>query len=111
MGAECGVTTSIFPSDEVTKEFLKAQDREDDWIELIADEDAKYDKVVDIDLSKLIPMAATPHSPGNISTVKDIGKINVDQVCIGSCTNSSYKDMMTVANILKGQNLVRIQAL
>jgi len=105
MGAECGVTTSIFPSDEVTKEFLKAQDREDDWIELIADEDAKYDKVVDIDLSKLIPMAATPHSPGNISTVKDIGKINVDQVCIGSCTNSSYKDMMTVANILKGQKL------
>jgi aconitate hydratase len=105
MGAECGVTTSIFPSDEVTKEFLKAQDRQDDWLELVADDDAGYDKVVDINLSELVPMAATPHSPGNISTVKDLGEINVDQVCIGSCTNSSYKDMMTVANILKKQKL------
>ena len=105
MGAECGVTTSIFPSDEVTKEFLKAQDREDDWLELVADDDAEYDKIVDINLSELVPMAATPHSPGNISTVKDLGEINVDQVCIGSCTNSSYKDMMTVANILKDQKL------
>jgi aconitate hydratase len=105
MGAECGVTTSVFPSDEVTKEFLRAQDREDDWVELIADDDAEYDQVVDIDLSELVPMAATPHSPGNISAVKDLGEIDVDQVCIGSCTNSSYKDMMTVANILKGQKL------
>lgn len=105
MGAECGVTTSIFPSDEVTKEFLKAQDREDDWLELVADDDAEYDKIVDINLSELVPMAATPHSPGNISTVKDIGEITVDQVCIGSCTNSSYKDMMTVAKILQDQKL------
>jgi len=105
MGAECGVTTSIFSSDEITKEFLKAQGRENDWVELVADEDAEYDQVVDIDLSTLEPMAATPHSPGNISTVKEIGEINVDQVCIGSCTNSSYKDMMTVADILKGQKL------
>ncbi|MDO9576544.1 MAG: aconitate hydratase [Candidatus Cloacimonadales bacterium] len=105
MGAECGVTTSIFPSDEVTKEFLKAQDRENDWIELLADEDAKYDQIVDIDLSELVPLAATPHSPGNISTVKEIGEIDVDQVCLGSCTNSSYTDMMTVAEILKGQKL------
>ena len=105
MGAECGVTTSIFPSDEVTKEFLRAQDREDDWVELVADDDAEYDQVVDIDLSELIPMAATPHSPGNISAVKDLGEIDVDQVCVGSCTNSSYKDMMTVAEILKGQKL------
>ena len=105
MGAECGVTTSIFPSDEVTKEFLRTQDREDDWVELVADDDAEYDQVVDIDLSELIPMAATPHSPGNISAVKDLGEIDVDQVCVGSCTNSSYKDMMTVAEILKGQKL------
>jgi len=105
MGAECGVTTSIFPSDEITKEFLKAQERENDWTELIADEDAKYDQVVEIDLSELEPMASTPHSPGNISKVKDLGEINVDQVCIGSCTNSSYTDMMTVAEILKGKKL------
>ncbi len=105
MGAECGVTTSVFPSDEVTKEFLRAQDREDDWMELIADDDAEYDQIVEIDLSELVPMAATPHSPGNISTVRDIGEIDVDQVCVGSCTNSSYKDMMTVAEILKGKKL------
>ncbi|MCF7794602.1 MAG: aconitate hydratase [Candidatus Cloacimonetes bacterium] len=105
MGAECGVTTSIFPSDEITRKFLKAQDREEDWTELIADEDAKYDQVVEINLSELVPMAATPHSPGNISTVKEIGEIDVDQVCIGSCTNSSYTDMMTVAEILKGKKL------
>jgi len=105
MGAECGVTTSVFPSDEVTKEFLRAQDREADWVELIADEDAEYDRIVDIDLSELVPLAATPHSPGNISKVKDLGEIEVDQVCIGSCTNSSYKDMMTVATIIKGRKL------
>jgi len=105
MGAECGVTTSIFPSDEITKEFLRAQDREEDWTELIADEDATYDQVVEINLSELEPMASTPHSPGNISTIRDIGEINVDQVCVGSCTNSSYTDMMTVAEILKGKKL------
>lgn len=103
MGAECGVTTSIFPSDEITKEFLKSQDREEDWIELLADEDAQYDKVVEIDLSELEPLAATPHSPGNISKVKDMKNIEVDQVCLGSCTNSSYKDLMTVAKIVQGK--------
>ncbi|MBN1327653.1 MAG: aconitate hydratase, partial [Candidatus Cloacimonetes bacterium] len=105
MGAECGVTTSVFPSDQVTREFLKAQNREADWVEILADKDAVYEKVIEIDLSELEPMAATPHSPGNISTVRNIGEIDVDQVCIGSCTNSSYKDMMTVAHILKGHKL------
>ncbi len=101
MGAECGVTTSVFPSDEITREFLKAQGRESDWIELKADDDAVYDKVVDINLSELEPLAATPHSPGNIKKVRDLNGIDVDQVCIGSCTNSSYTDLMTVAHILK----------
>jgi len=104
MGAECGVTTSVFPSDEITKEFLTAQDREDNWSELLADTDAEYDQIVDINLSELVPLAATPHSPGNISSVREIGEIDVDQVCLGSCTNSSYKDMMTVAKILEGRN-------
>jgi aconitate hydratase len=103
MGAECGVTTSVFPSDEITKEFLKAQGREKDWIELKADEDAKYDKTVEINLSELEPLAATPHSPGNIKKVKDLEGIDVDQVCLGSCTNSSYTDLMTVAYILKNK--------
>ena len=105
MGAECGVTTSVFPSDEITKQFLKAQDREDDWVELIADPDAVYDKVVDINLSDLEPLAATPHSPGNIKKIRDIEGLDVDQVCIGSCTNSSYTDMMTVAHILKDKKV------
>jgi len=103
MGAECGVTTSIFPSDEITKEFLKAQGREKDWIEIKADEDAKYDKVVEINLSEIEPLVATPHSPGNVKKVKDIEGIEVDQVCIGSCTNSSYTDLMKVAYILKNK--------
>ncbi len=103
MGAECGVTTSLFPSDEITKEFLKAQGREKDWIKLTADQDATYDKVVDINLSELEPLAATPHSPGNIKRIRDIEGLDVDQVCIGSCTNSSYKDLMTVAQILKNK--------
>ncbi|OGS40194.1 MAG: aconitate hydratase [Euryarchaeota archaeon RBG_13_31_8] len=103
MGAECGVTTSIFPSDKITKGFLKAQGREKDWTELKADEDAKYDKVVEINLSELEPLAATPHSPGNIKKVKDLEGIEVDQVCLGSCTNSSYTDLMTVAQILKNK--------
>jgi aconitate hydratase len=105
MGAECGVTTSVFPSDEITKKFLKAQGREKDWVEVKADEDAEYDRVVDIDLSELVPLAAYPHSPGNIKTVKELSGMKVNQVCIGSCTNSSYKDLMTVAKILKDKKL------
>lgn len=103
MGAECGVTTSIFPSDEMTRRFLQAQDREADWTPLAADPDASYDRLIEIDLSELEPLAAMPHSPDNVSRVRDIGPIEVDQVCIGSCTNSSYKDLVTVAMILKGQ--------
>jgi aconitate hydratase len=105
MGAECGVTTSVFPSDETTKQFLKAQDREEDWTEVKADKDAEYDSVVDVDLSQIVPLTATPHSPGNIKTVKELEGMTVNQVCIGSCTNSSYKDLMTVAKILKGKTV------
>ncbi len=105
MGAELGATTSVFPSDDVTKAFLKAQDREEDWIELKADEDAIYDKVIEINLSELTPMAAMPHMPDNVKTVDEIGNITIDQVCIGSCTNSSFMDMMKVAHILKGKKV------
>ncbi len=105
MGAECGVTTSVFPSDEITKQFLKAQGREEDWGEVKADEDAEYDRVVDIDLSEIVPLVAYPHSPGNIKTVKELSGMKVNQVCMGSCTNSSYKDLMTVAKILKGKKV------
>ena len=105
MGAECGVTTSVFPSDETTKQFLKAQGREQDWTEVKADPDAEYDRVVDIDLSEVVPLVAYPHSPGNIKTVKELSGMKVNQVCIGSCTNSSYKDLMTVAKILKGKKV------
>lgn len=105
MGAELGATTSIFPSDEITKAFLKAQGREQDWIELSADTDAQYDECIDIDLSALRPAAAMPHSPDNVKAVEDIGQIKVDQVCIGSCTNSSYLDLMKVAKILKGKTV------
>jgi len=105
MGAELGATTSIFPSDEITREFLKAQGREQDWIELLPDADASYDEEIEIDLSLLEPLAAQPHSPDNVNKVKDIGKIKVDQVAIGSCTNSSYVDMMKVAKILKGRTV------
>jgi aconitate hydratase len=105
MGAELGATTSIFPSDEVTKGFLKAQGREEVWTPLAADEDAVYDEVVDINLSELIPLAACPHSPDNVKSVEEIGNIKVDQVCIGSCTNSSLLDMMKVAHILKGKTV------
>jgi aconitate hydratase len=101
MGAECGVTTSVFPSDEITKEFLKSQGREKDWTEILADDDAEYFKQVDIDLSQIEPLASTPHSPGNIEKINNLKGMKVDQVCVGSCTNSSYKDLMTVANILK----------
>ncbi len=103
MGAECGVTTSVFPSDEITKQFLKTQRRENDWVEINADADAIYDEVVEIDLDQLVPLAALPHSPGNIKPVEEISGIEVNQVCVGSCTNSSYKDLMTVARILKGK--------
>ena len=103
MGAELGATTSIFPSDEVTYEFLKAQGREDVYTELCADADAVYDEIVEINLSELVPMAACPHSPDNIKTVDEIGAMKIDQVCIGSCTNSSLMDMMKVAHILKGK--------
>ncbi len=105
MGAELGATTSIFPSDEITRDFLKAQGRETDWVELKPDTDARYDEVIDIDLSKLVPMAACPHSPDAVKKVDEIGKIKVDQVCIGSCTNSSYRDLMRVASILKGKTV------
>jgi len=103
MGAECGITTSVFPSDEVTRLYLKSQQREQDWQEITADPDAKYDQIVNINLSELIPLTAKPHSPDNVCPVRDIGNIEIDQVCIGSCTNSSYKDLVTVARILKGK--------
>lgn len=105
MGAELGATTSIFPSDERTLEFFKAQGREDEWIEFKPDKDAVYDEEITIDLSKLKPLAAKPHSPDNVDEVENIGKIKVDQVAIGSCTNSSYADLMKVSKILKGRKV------
>ena len=105
MGAELGATTSIFPSDETTLAFLKAQDREEDFVALSADPDAVYDEEININLSELVPMAACPHSPDNVKTVKEIGAIKIDQVCIGSCTNSSLQDMLKVAHILKGKTV------
>mgnify|MGYP000923689404 CR=1 FL=1 len=105
MGAELGATTSVFPSDEVTREFLAAQGRERDWTELSPDEDAVYDETVRIDLSSLTPMTACPHSPDAVKTVEELGPVKIDQVCIGSCTNSSYRDLMRVASILKGKTV------
>jgi len=105
MGAELGVTSSIFPSDELTYSFLKAQGRERGWTELKAEPDAEYDRIIDIDLNILEPRLATPHSPGNISLVRELRGTKVDQVCVGSCTNSSYKDLMTVARMVKGRRL------
>ncbi len=105
MGAELGATTSIFPSDDITREFLKAQGREKDWIELSADEGAEYDEVIEINLSTLAPLAAMPHMPDNVKKVEEIGEIKVDQDCIGSCTNSSLMDMLKVAAILKGKTV------
>ena len=105
MGAELGATTSIFPSDETTREFLKAQKREDVYVPLSADDDAVYDEVVEIDLSALEPLAACPHSPDNIKTAAELSGMKIDQVCIGSCTNSSLMDMMKVAHILKGKTV------
>ncbi|GAB4268082.1 aconitate hydratase [Thermincola ferriacetica] len=105
MGAELGATTSIFPSDEVTRLFLKAQGREQDWQEIKADEDAVYDEYLEINLSELEPMVAQPHSPDRVAKVKEVGPIAVNQVAIGSCTNSSFTDMMKVAGILKGKKV------
>ena len=105
MGAELGATTSIFPSDETTREFLKAQCRENDYTPLAADPDAVYDEVVEINLSELVPLAACPHSPDNVKSVEEIGAMKIDQVCIGSCTNSSLLDMLKVAHILKGKTV------
>ena len=105
MGAELGATTSVFPADEVTKAFLKAQGREEEFTELRADEDATYDEEININLSELVPLAACPHSPDNIKTIAELAGKKVDQVCIGSCTNSSYTDLMKVAAILKGKTV------
>jgi aconitate hydratase len=105
MGAECGVTTSIFPSDEVTRAFLRAQGREADWKPLAADPDADYAMEVEIDLDALEPLAAAPHSPGNVVPVRSLSGVKVDQVCVGSCTNSSYRDLATVSLMLRGKKL------
>ena len=105
MGAELGATTSIFPADEITREFLKAQGREADYTPVFADEDAVYDEVYEINLSELKPLAACPHSPDAVKSCAEIGEMKVDQVCIGSCTNSSLLDMMKVAYILKGKTV------
>ncbi|HHY70348.1 MAG TPA: aconitate hydratase [Thermoanaerobacterales bacterium] len=105
MGAELGATTSIFPSDEKTRQFLKLQDREADFTELRADESATYDEVIAVDLSKIVPMAACPHSPDNVKSVKELEGTNITQVAIGSCTNSSYKDLVMAARILKGKKV------
>lgn len=105
MGAELGVTTSIFPSDATTRAFLNAQGRAQDWVELVADEGAAYDRVLEIDLSALEPLAACPHSPGNIATIASLAGKKVNQVLIGSCTNSSYRDLKTVALMLRGKKV------
>jgi len=105
MGAELGATTSIFPADEVSRDFLRAQGREGDYAPLAPTPDAEYDEVVEIDLAALEPMVALPHMPDNVVTVREAGEIKVDQVCIGSCTNSSYLDMMRVARVLQGKTV------
>ena len=105
MGTELGATTSIFPSDEVTRAFLAAQGREEDYIPLASDEDAVYDRIIEIDLSSLKPMIACPHSPDNVVCVDSLKNVKVDQVCIGSCTNSSLLDMLKVAAMLKGKTV------
>ena len=105
MGTELGATTSIFPSDEITREFLKAQGREKDYTPLSSDPDAVYDRIIDINLSELKPLLACPHSPDNIKSAEELSGIKVDQVCIGSCTNSSLRDMLRVASMLKGKKI------
>ena len=102
MGAETGVTTSIFPSDEMSRSFLRAQGREEDWHPLAADEGAAYDRVIELDLGSVEPLAAAPHSPGNVVTVRSLAGMKVDQVMVGSCTNSSYRDLVTVARCMRG---------
>ncbi len=105
MGAELGATTSVFPSDDVTLKFLKLQQREKDWMPLEADDDCEYDDSIEIDLDKLEPLAAQPHSPDNVETVNKLAGLKVDQVLIGSCTNSSYQDLMKVVEIVKGRKI------
>ncbi len=105
MGAECGVTTSVFPSDRVTRAFLRGQGRAPDWVEMAPDADAAYERVIELDLDRLEPLAATPHSPGNISPVRVLAGLKVDQVCLGSCTNSSYTDLVRVARMLAGRTV------
>ena len=105
MGAELGATTSVFPSDEITLEFLKSQEREKDFVPLSPDPDATYDEALTVDLSSLVPLAACPHSPDNVRPVSEIEGMKIDQVCIGSCTNSSMLDMLTVAAMLKGKTV------
>ncbi len=105
MGTELGATTSIFPSDEITREFLKAEGREADWVALESDADAEYDRIIDIDLDTLEPLIACPHSPDNVKKVSELKGTKVDQVCIGSCTNSSLMDMLKVAALLKGKTI------
>ena len=105
MGAELGATTSIFPSDDITKAFLEAQGRVEDYVPIDSDADAEYDKVIDINLSELVPLIACPHSPDNIVTVESLKGTKVDQVCVGSCTNSSLFDMLKVAALLKGRTV------
>ena len=105
MGAELGATTSIFPSDDVTRAFLKAQGREEDFTPLASDPDAQYDRIIDIDLDTLVPLVSCPHSPDNVAAAAEKSNIAVSQVCIGSCTNSSLRDMLRVAAILKGKKI------
>jgi aconitate hydratase len=105
MGAELGATTSIFPSDEITRAYLKAQGREEDWIELLPDPDAEYDEIIEIDLSQLEPLIACPHSPDNVAPVREVEGIKVDQVVIGSCTNSSFVDLTRAAKLLEGRKV------
>lgn len=105
MGTELGATTSIFPSDEITHDFLRAEGREADYTPLSSDSDAVYDRVIDIDLSALTPLLACPHSPDNIKRADELSGVKVDQVCIGSCTNSSLRDMLRVAAILRGRHI------
>ncbi len=105
MGTETGCTTSIFPSDEVTRQFLAAQGREQDFQLIVPDENAQYDEIIEINLSEIEPMVALPHSPGNVKTVREAGRIKVNQVAIGSCTNSSLRDLTIVAKALKGKTI------
>jgi aconitate hydratase len=105
MGAELGVTTSLFASDDITLEFFRAQQRADEWVELLSDPNAHYDQTIDLDLSTIDPNIALPHSPDKVRKVREVAGVPVDQVLIGSCTNSSYKDLMTVASMLKAQRI------